>query len=74
MNTLIVFGKNLEKVFANITEYTIENRKSWELDIQIPEEISITGMTINILSFTFTELDFDIIEEQANAIIKKLII
>lgn len=61
-----------EKIFADIIEWGDEN-KAYELDIQIPERVSITGMTINITNFNYEKLNFDIIEKDAKKIIRALI-
>jgi len=62
-----------EKVYAEIVEYKNDGKKSYEMKIQIPEELSITGTTININSFLYNKLDFDVIEKHAKKIISKLI-
>ena len=65
-----LYQKGNEEVYADIIEYDIGERKSYELDIQIPEELSITKMTTNIKSFSYTELDFKKMEKHAKKIIK----
>ena len=61
-----------EKIFADIVGWELRGKLSYELKIQIPEEISITGMTINVTEFSYHKLDFDLIEKHARKIIKSL--
>ena len=70
---LILRRNENEKVYTNIIEYESSGKKFYELEIQIPEEISITGMTINVLGFSYNKLDFDVMEKHAKKIINKLI-
>lgn len=65
--------KIIKDVYAEIVEYTIKDIKYWELNIKIPEKLSITGMTLNLRSFAFKELDFKKIEIIAKKIIKNLV-
>ena len=69
-----IIYKSQEKIGLNIYEYNdSEGKFSWELDIQIPEELSIIGKTINILSFAYVKLNFRQIEQHARKIINRLI-
>ncbi len=61
-----------EEIYANIIEWTLDNKKSWTLKIQIPEEVSIIGMTINADGFSYKKLDFSFIEKDARKIINLL--
>ena len=60
---------------AEIVQYTherITDPTVWELRIQIHEDQSIIGETINVKAFAYTELDFDKIEKHARVLIKVL--
>jgi len=71
---LIYGGKeDCTAIFAQIVEWTLNGKKSWELDMQISEEISPTKRTINIKSFSYRELDFVKIEKEAKKLVKQLI-
>jgi len=65
-----------EKIGINILEYTFnetgEGRKSWEVRIQIPEEFSISKKTMNVEIFSYSKLDFNLVEKQAKKVINKL--
>jgi len=61
-------------IYADLTEWELNGVASYELDIQIPEEVSITGMTINAKCFTYGNLDFNLAEKHAKQIIRALII
>ncbi len=61
-----------EEVYANLVEWTVFGEKRYELKIQIDEHISITGKTINIDNFSYSKLNFKLIERHANSIIESL--
>jgi len=61
------------QIYANLVEWTIKGVKGWDLDIQIPEEVSITGKTINTLNFNYDKLDFARAKKDAKKTIKALI-
>lgn len=63
-------------IYAEIIEYSHPNRPVtpvWELRFQIHEDISKIGQTINVNVFTYEELDFNKIEQDAKKIIKRLV-
>ena len=62
-----------DDIYADINIWEHEGKKSYNLDIQIPEELSITGMTTNIISFSYEKLDFKLIEKHAKQLIKNLV-
>ncbi len=68
---MLILEKDDEEIYANIYEYKRGN--SYGLDIQIPEDLSITGVTTNIKSFVYHKLQFGLIEKHAKKIIKQLI-
>ena len=68
----LIFERDDIEIFAEIVEWELE-KKSYMLKIQIPYDISITGMTIDVDNFSYEELDFDIIENHARKIIRSLI-
>ncbi len=45
------YQKKIGSFFINITKWTYSDKKSYELDIQIHSNASITGRTINIVNF-----------------------
>jgi hypothetical protein len=59
--------------YANIIQWTFNGKQSYELHIQIPDEFSALGMTLNITCFSYKKLDFKKIEKDAIKVIKKLI-
>lgn len=67
-----------DKIFANICEhdYTdfpqMKQKKSYDIKIQIPEELSIAKITINVNLFSYTKLDFKKMEKDARKVIKLL--
>lgn len=63
-----------EDIFANINEYYFNDKHTWELSIQIPDEKSPVKETINITVFTYYDLDFIKIEKDAIKIIKLLLL
>jgi ASC-1-like (ASCH) protein len=69
--------KELEPgIYANVHHYEPFQTmlESWELEIQIPEYRSITGMTINVSTFNYDKENFTKWENDANKLIKALII
>jgi len=61
-----------EEIYANIIQWTLGVNLSYELEIQIPYEVSPTGKTINIQNFNYSKLDFKLIEKHAKQLIKLL--
>lgn len=62
-----------ETVYVDIVEYKIDGKKTYMVDMQIPEELSIIGETINVRTFTYYKLDFPLMEKHARKIIKSLV-
>lgn len=58
--------------YADIVQWTTNDTQSYSLKIQIHQDKSITGMTINVDNFSYKELNFDAIEIHAKKIIKAL--
>ena len=70
-NANCMYQKEIVKdVFVDVLEYT--NPGVWEAHVQIPEDKSIVGMTINTVVFAYNKLDFDKIEAKAKVIIRQL--
>ena len=68
------YHKNDIEIHANITQYTHSDGSiGFELEIQIPSELSITGKTINTTNFSYNKLDFNLIEKHAKKTINALI-
>ena len=67
----IVVNDERGKIGLNIYVY---ETGSYELDIQIPDQFSITGMTINIKEFGYPNgpIDFDTCNRHGQTIISKL--
>jgi hypothetical protein len=63
------------EIFANIAEYPprpyFENNV-YQLDIQIPQELSVTNNTINVECFNYDKLDFEAMEKDALNLIEIL--
>ena len=68
----LILEKDGSKVFANITKWKMFGKIHYSLDMQIPEEISITGMTINAENFHYEKLDLKTMESHAKKINKFL--
>lgn len=70
-----LYQKKIGDLFINIVEWehSDSDKKSYELEIQIPSELGITGKTINITNFSYHELDFKKIEKDGKKLIKVLI-
>ena len=73
-NAMGFYQKEIYKdIFANVVAYEHGGQADFELRIQIPQNKSITGMTIDIINFTYHDsLNFQIIEKNAKQIIKAL--
>ena len=77
----IFYGKNDDddKVSAEIVQYDFSEfekyklKKTWELRVYIPWEISITGETIQVNNYSYDKLDFKKMEKDARKIMKGLI-
>lgn len=61
-------------IYAYFTPAIYKNDERWtfELEIQLPEEMNITGQTLNIKAFTYTKLNFLQMEMDAKNIIDAL--
>ena len=59
-----------DKISAEIVQWSDVN---YELNIQIPDRYSITGTTINIISFHYHELDFNKMEKDAVKLVEALL-
>lgn len=57
--------------FSEFEKYKL--KKTWELRVYIPDEISITRRTIQITNYSYNKLDFLKMEKDARKIIKGLI-
>ena len=68
-----LYEKDDDSIYSEIAEYELNGELVYEATIRIPDELSITGITIHIETFTYTELDFNLIEKHAKKIIDKLI-
>ena len=71
--TVMYQAKFADDLYGNIAEYPRTGskiKKSYELDMQIHEEQSITGITTNILMFSYPKLDFKKMEKDFRKIIK----
>lgn len=69
---------NDEKVSIEIVEYDFKDtqmdyKKSWELHVYIPKEISIVGETIKVNSYSYNKLNFREMERDARKIMKGLV-
>ena len=70
---------NKVKIDINIYEYQgrqlgyICVPRTYQTEIQIPEEVNPIKKTINVTLFAYKKLDFEKIEKQARAIIERLI-
>lgn len=80
--TFYEYEKDGEKPSVEIVQYDFTPefnskkctyKKTWELHVYIPEEISITGRTIRITNYSYNKLDFKGMEKDAKKIIKGLI-
>jgi len=68
-----IYYKDENEIYADIVEYKDGSKKIHELHIQIPPELSLIGMTVDINSFSYKELDLKLIKKDASKIIKQLI-
>lgn len=75
----IFYEEDDNKVSVEIVQYDFSNfekyklKKTWELHIYIPDEISIIGRTIQINNYSYNKLDFKKMEKDARKIIESLI-
>ena len=73
-----IFKMKDESASVEITQYAKDetlkwDKKSWELHVYIPEEISITGLTLRITNYTYSKLNFREMERDALKIMKGLV-
>ena len=72
-----IFEMNGDKVSVEIAQYDSDVardiKKAWELHVYIPEEISIVGKTIRVISYSYNKLNFREIERDALKIMKGLV-
>lgn len=68
-------GEESFGIYGNLYIYNLSGYDSpyqYELEIQIPEDYSGIGRTINITVFTYKELNLEQVEQDALTIINKL--
>lgn len=68
-----LFKYDDEYIYGNIYEFLFKGNQRYQAEVQVAEEISLTGMTINICTFSYNELDFKRIEKDLKKIILKII-
>jgi len=68
-----IYQKGETEISANIVEYTLKDKKSYELVIYIPEEVCIVKNWIKLSCYSYSKLNFLKIENDAKKIIKQLI-
>ena len=71
--TIFYQAKFADDLYGNIAEYPScgsKIKKSYELDMQIRDDQSITGITTNIKMFSYPKLDFKKMEADFRKIIK----
>ena len=65
------------KIGFNVYEYEylphIQLPTNWELEIQIPEELSIVKNVVNVAVFPYDKLDFKRIERDGKKVLNRLI-
>lgn len=70
----LVYRKDyIAEVYANIYEYAIPNMYiRYEVDLQIPKDISLNVMTMNIKIFTYLKLDMKRIDADIKSVVDAL--
>jgi len=73
--TVFYQAKFADDLYGNIYEYPAfkQTKKSYELDMQIRDDFSITGITTNIKMFSYKKLDFKKMERDFRKVIKVMV-
>jgi hypothetical protein len=72
-------NEETQDIYAELVEYATvalpngaKKPRTWELQMQVPDDFNPTGKTINVKVFTYDTPDFEQAEKDAKEIIKRL--
>jgi len=67
-----IYSSDSGDISIQIVEYLIEGKKIYEVDVQVPEQLSLLGKTVNVKVFTYKKLNFEVMENEARFVIENL--